>query len=376
MLAEDVASDIHSPPHDKSIVDGYAVRAADLPGGEGELEIIEEIVAGTVGKQPLLAGQAARIMTGAPLPASADAVVMVERSVIKPSAGGLGRVRLSDPRLVAGQNIVRQGSSIARGDVVLRRGQVLRPIELGLLAEVGRGDVRVIRRPSVAILSTGDELVGVDEQPGPGQIRNSNEPMLAGCVARAGGIPLPLGIGRDNRQQLMALVERGLASADVLVLSGGVSAGVLDLVPDVLKTVGVEEVFHKVRLKPGKPLWFGVRQGAPPKLVFGLPGNPVSSLVCFRLFVADALSALAGQPALGPQMFEARLVAPFQQHGDRPAYHPALVCRESGGTTVKPLKTRGSGDLRGLSAANALAYFPAGERRFEPGETVRVCTLD
>jgi molybdopterin molybdotransferase len=376
VLAEAIASDVDSPPHDKSIVDGYAVRTADLPGGEGELEIVEEIVAGRVPQRRVESGQASRIMTGAPLPDGADAVVMIERTQPRAVAGGLGRVQLRDVRLALGQNIVRRAANMRRGDVILSPRQTLRPVELGLLAEVGRERVRVFARPRVAVLSTGDELVPVASVPGPGQIRNSNEPMLLACVAQAGGVPVGLGTARDEREELRRAIDRGLESADVLVLSGGVSAGVLDLVPGVLQDAGVEQVFHKVRVKPGKPVWFGVRHGPPARLVFGLPGNPVSSLVCFRLFVELALALMSGRRATGLDLLPARLLAPFVQHGERPAYQPALVRREPNGLTATPLRTHGSSDQRGLSGANALAYFPAGERRFEAGETIGICFLD
>jgi molybdopterin molybdotransferase len=376
VLAEEVVSDVDSPPHDKAIVDGYAVLSADLPGGAGELAVIEEIVAGTVPSRSLKPGQAARIMTGAPMPQGADAVVMVERCQLFDAGGSLGRVRIHDARLASGQNFARRAAVMRKGDVVLNRGHELRPAELGLLAEVGRQRVRVVSRPRVALLSTGDELVPVDRVPAPGQIRNSNEPMLVACVLQVGGVPRPLGIARDEREPLRFLIQQGLEAAEVLVISGGVSAGVLDLVPGVLRELGVEQVFHKVNVKPGKPLWFGVLGGPPDKLVFGLPGNPTSSLVCFRLFVAPALAVMCGRRPGGWQREPARLLAPFAQHGERPAYQPALICRESGGLTARPLKTHGSGDLRGLSTANGLAYFPAGERRFEAGEAIEVCWLD
>ncbi|HEX4147688.1 MAG TPA: gephyrin-like molybdotransferase Glp [Pirellulales bacterium] len=376
VLAEDIVSDVDSPPHDKSIVDGYAVISADLPGGEGELEILEEIVAGSVPSRALTAGHASRIMTGAPIPAGTDAVVMLERCQLLAGGEVLGRVRIRDPRLVGGQNVVRRAAAMRTGELVLRRGQTLRPLELGLLAEVGRQRVRIVARPRVAVLSTGDELVPVDCVPGPAQLRNSNEPMLVACVVRSGGLPQPLGIARDEREQLRALIGRGLESADVLVLSGGVSAGVLDLVPGVLRELGVEQVFHKVNVKPGKPVWFGVGGGSPARLVFGLPGNPVSSLVCFRLFVAPALASMSGRSPADLELQPARLLAGFSQHGDRPSFQAAALARQPDGLTARPLKTQGSGDLRGLSAANGLAYFPSGERRYEAGEMIEACWLD
>ena len=213
--------------------------------------------------------------------------------------------------------------------------------------------------------------------PAAGQIRNSNGPMLAACVRKAGGVPIELGIARDERDDLARLVERGLSS-DVLVLSGGVSAGILDLVPGVLRDLGVGEVFHKVRLKPGKPLWFGVRPAEPPRshaaLVFGLPGNPVSSLVCFELFVKPAIDRLAGRqtPARTTQ---ARLAAEFHHRGDRPTYHPAQLAHEASGAIATPLRWHGSGDLRALAAANALICFSSGDRSYAIGETVTVLVM-
>jgi molybdopterin molybdotransferase len=228
------------------------------------------------------------------------------------------------------------------------------------------------------VLSTGNELVPADQTPAAGQIRNSNSPMLAACVRKACAVPLELGIARDERDELRRLIERGLA-ADVLVLSGGVSAGVLDLVPGVLAELGVEQVFHKVRLKPGKPLWFGVLACAPPRqratLVFGLPGNPVSSLVCFELFVRPAIQQLSGRTAATP-IKTARLAAEFQHRGERPTYQPAQFCEHAQGAIAKPLFWQGSADLRTLAAANCLIRFPAGDRHYPAGEAVEVMLID
>lgn len=371
ILAEAIASDIDSPPHDKSIVDGYAVQAGDLLQGLAELTVIEEVVAGAVPQQVLRSGQATRIMTGAPIPAGADCVVMVERT----EAAAGGRVRVQTAPLKPGQNILRRACSMRRGETVLEPGAVLRPSELGLLAEVGRSRVRVIAQPSVAILSTGNELVPPNVTPAAGQIRNSNGPMLAASARKAGAVPIELGIAVDERDELQRAILRGLA-ADVLVLSGGVSAGILDLVPGVLAELGVEQVFHKVNLKPGKPLWFGTRKAAAPRqqetLVFGLPGNPVSSLVCFELFVRPAIDHLSGRKTPS-RVITAQLAAEFFHRGERPTYQPGSLDQD--GKRVTPLAWKGSADLRTLASANSLICFPSGDHSHAVGETVRVMLI-
>ena len=371
VLAEDVASDVDSPPHDKSIVDGYALRAADV-GPDGQtLEVIEEIVAGAVPRRTVTAGTSARIMTGAPLPDGADAVVMVERTESLES----GAVRLAPQQVVAGQNIVRRAASMRRGETVLTAGHRLRSMEIGLLAEVGRHEVSVFRRPKVAVLATGNELVTPAEVPAAGQIRNSNGAMLLAAVRAVGSEGIDLGIGRDDRDSLRRLMTEGL-QADVLVISGGVSAGVLDLVPGVLAELGVRQVFHKVNIKPGKPLWFGVHEGSAARPVFGLPGNPVSSLVCFELFVRPTLRALAGQPFAPRTTTAARLAAPFQHRGDRPTYDPAKAVADAGGYSAAPLTWQGSGDLRTLASANALIHFTGGDRAYSTGDLVDISFFD
>jgi molybdopterin molybdotransferase len=379
VLAEDIASDVDSPPHDKSIVDGYAVRSEDLARGPVQLAVVEEIMAGQVPARRIERGESARIMTGAPLPGGADTVIMVERAE---AAGGgphsLGAVRISQSNVMPGLNVMLRGASLRAGEIALRAGITLRPGEIGLLAEAGHTQARVIPRPSVAVLSTGNELVPAEQKPGPGQIRNSNGPMLSAAVRAAGGEPRSLGIVRDEPAALRRVIAAGL-EGDILVLSGGVSAGVLDLVPGVLKELGVRQVFHKVQLKPGKPLWFGtLPASAGQKLVFGLPGNPVSSLVCFELFVRPAIARLAGRQFHGHSFLTAGLTKPHQQRGDRPTFHPArwrAAETESGLATIEPLSWQGSGDLRGLVAANALAYFPPGDRQFETGEIIKLLPL-
>jgi molybdopterin molybdotransferase len=368
VLAEDVVSDLDLPPYDKAMMDGFAVRAADMPEGRGIVSITEEITAGRTPRVPLGPGQAARIMTGAPLPVGADAVVMIERSQSLDD----GRVRLEDRPPRPDQNIMRRGQEMRQGETVLTPGAVLRPQEFGILASVGRAAVQVHPAPDVAILSTGDEVVEPDQKPGPGQIRNGNGPMLLAQTAQAGGVPRYLGIARDNLDSLKPLVAEGLR-ASVLILSGGVSAGKLDLVPGVLQDLGVQAHFHKVAMKPGKPVLFGT---CGPNLVFGLPGNPVSALVCFELFVRPAIRRLRGHTDTGLSLLQATLPEAFTHRSDRPTYHPAWLERGEHGWQVRPVPWFGSPDLRSLARANAFLVLPAGELHYPAGQNCAVLSVE
>jgi molybdopterin molybdotransferase len=367
VLAEDVVSDLDMPPYDKAMMDGYAVRSADLPAGRATLAVVEEVTAGRTPRHTLQAGQATRIMTGAPMPAGADAVVMVERTRMDGD-----RVLIEDRTPKPGQNVMPRGREMRRGETALSAGSVLRPQELGLLATVGRTSARVHPAPRVAVLSTGDEVVEAGERPGPGQIRNGNGPMLCAQTARAGGLPHYLGIARDSVDSLAPLVTEGLR-ADVLLISGGVSAGKLDLVPGVLDGAGVKPHFHKVEMKPGKPVFFGTRGDT---LVFGLPGNPVSSLVCFELFARPALRRLAGHREAGPPLVRAALAEDYAYRTDRPTYYPAVLELVDSGWRVRPVPWYGSPDLRGLTGANAFVVFPPGDHRHLAGQVFDVLRVE
>jgi molybdopterin molybdotransferase len=372
VLAEPVVSDIDSPPHDKSIVDGYAIIAADAGSPGVELAVLEEVTAGEVPTKTIEQGTATRIMTGAPIPVGADAVVMVEQTA---PAGE--RIRILQSPVKPGQNIMRRAASLARGQMVLQPGKVMRAIEIGLLAEVGCQRVPVFPRPRLMVIATGNELVNFWETPGPGQIRNSNTLLLWGLAHQPGAFTGMHEIVRDDAASLREKIGANL-NHHVLVLSGGVSAGVLDLVPQVLAELGVEQIFHKVSLKPGKPLWFGVKRY--PKhdrqtLVFGLPGNPVSGLVCFELFVRPAIEKLSGREPKGLPRVTATLAKEHKQRGDRATYWPAVVVEEGDSRQVTPLAWQGSGDLRTLTDANCLAYFPPGDRVFSAGEPVEALLL-
>jgi molybdopterin molybdotransferase len=366
ILAEDIVSDVNSPPYDKSLMDGYAVRSGDR---QPQRRVLEEIAAGAVPRFPVTPGTASRIMTGAPVPEGADAIVPFEQTeLIDDATVGLQQV---DPP--PGRHILHLGAALKAGDVVLRRGALLRPIEIAILAEIGHAVVTVCPRPRVAILPTGNELVAVGEKPADGQIRNSNGPMLRSAAERVGAVAVELGIARDDPRELRRWIEQGLG-ADVLVLSGGVSVGTFDLVPGVLAELGVEQVFHKVALRPGKPIWFGAkRDGARNVLVFGLPGNPMSSFVCFELFVRPVLAALAGRGFLGPETGRAKLTHPYEHQGRRASCLPARAMGDRlEALRLEILPWQGSADLATVARANALARLPSDPRQYAAGDDVEV----
>lgn len=363
VLAEDILSDIDSPPFEKSMVDGFALRSEDVAGGIDTFRIVEEILAGQVAKHTVGLGEAASIMTGAPLPLGADAVVMHEHTKFNTH-----QMRLMHP-VKARQNIMARASEMKLGETVLSAGTLLRPQELGLLATVGRTSVQTYRTPRVAILSTGDEIIEPGQILLSGQIRNSNASLLAALVTRSRGLPNYLGIADDTLESLRPLITTGLES-DVLLITGGVSAGKVDLVPDVLAEAGVKAIFHKVALKPGKPLYFGTLGNT---LVFGLPGNPVSGLVGFELFVRPALRKLMGrcEPFVSPTM-KARCATDFSNKSDRPTYYPVQLRTTNEGWIVHPVNWKGSGDLRSICAADGFAVLPPGEVRYSAGDFMDV----
>lgn len=383
-LAEPIVADRDSPPFDKSLVDGFAVRSGDLTASAGpvELRVIEEVTAGRVPCHPLEPGQATAIMTGAPLPQGADAVVMRE---FCERNGEHVRV-LNGLPVQAGSNRMPRGREMRAGQQVLDEGRIVRAIDLGLLAAVGAARPLVMPRPRISILATGDEVVPWTESPGPAQIRNSNTAHLFGLARNAGGEAVDLGIARDDREGLREAVRRALdeTGLDVLLLSGGVSVGQRDLVPAVLGELGVEPVFHRVRLKPGKPLFFGVREGQSWEtgrgrvLVFGLPGNPVSTIVGFLLFVRPAIDVLSGRATGTGQTIPLRLSESFTHRGDRQTYHPCVLDArgEAVEPRLRPLAWAGSPDLLTITRADGFARFGPGDRSYEVGEVVEFLPID
>jgi molybdopterin molybdotransferase len=363
VLAEDVASDIDSPPFDKSLMDGYAVRHGDIRPGI-ELRVVEEIAAGAMPTRAIGPNEAARIFTGAPIPDGVDAVVMREKTALPAP----DRVIVNDAPTL-GQFILRRGTEMKAGETVLPAGTVVTPAVLGLLATIGRLSVAHYPSPVIAVLATGDEVIAPEHKPGPGQIRNSNGPMLLAQAAMARCDTLDLGIARDTEKELQDRILQGLQGSNILVLAGGVSAGDFDLVPKVLASLGVTAHFHHVKMKPGKPLFFGTKGDT---LVFGLPGNPVSSYVGFELFVKPAIRAMAGHADAGSGIVRLPLAEPFRANNNRPTYHPAQ--REAGG--VRGLPWFGSPDLRALLDADAFLALPPGEVNYEAGSTVDVLPIN
>ena len=349
VLAETVAADRDFPAFARSARDGFAVRAADLPG---ELEVVGEVRAGRRFAGEAGPGQAVEIMTGAPLPSGADAVVMVEHTV----ASG-GRVRIPEPAL-AGQNFDPRGSEAAAGERLLEDGMRLDFTGIALLAAVGHARVRVYRRPRVAIVPTGDEVVEVGDTPLDYQVRNSNACSLAAQVARAGGQAHILPIARDNVEHTREIVERGLAS-DLMLLSGGVSAGKYDVVEPVLREMGAAFYFDRVLIQPGQPLVFGSVAGT---LFFGLPGNPASTMVTFEVLARAAVELLGGQREVPLHMPLARLTREFRHRAGLTRFLPARLSAD--GAEVTPVAWRGSGDIPAMVRANAFLVADPGRPEY------------
>jgi len=361
VLGEEIKTDREYPPFDRSTRDGYAVRAKEVAPG-ASLKCVGEIKAGDTVSEPLAAGTCVQIMTGAAIPPGADAVVMIEHAQHKGDVVRFERVAQT------GQNIVPRGSEAAVGQTLLRPGMRLGYAELALAAQVGVVELQCAKRPRVAILSTGDEVVLVDETPGPFQIRNSNSVSLAAQVRIAGGEPVVLGNAADRVEDLGEKIEHGLKE-DVLVLSGGVSMGKYDLVEKVLKAMGAEFFFDAVAIRPGKPAVFGYCRGKP---VFGLPGNPVSTMVTFELFVAPAIDLLSGAKARALPLLEARLGEALKEKPGMTHFLPARVEWRGAVAEVKALQWQGSGDIAALAKANCFLVVPADRERIEAGESVSV----
>jgi molybdopterin molybdotransferase len=383
VLAEDVISEINIPPLDNSAMDGYAVRAADSKGASPRsprlLRVIDTAVAGSISKAAVGAGTAVKIMTGAPIPKGADAVVRFEdtdQSGREKDSSEIGILAEVTP----GQEIRRSGEDIAKRTLVFKKGTLIRPAEVGILASLGRSLVKVFRRPIVAILATGDEVVDITQSLPRGKIYNSNSYSLAALVLRYGGIPQILGIAADVEDSLLKRLHMGL-DADMLVTSGGVSLGDYDIVRDVLAKEG-EIVFWQVRQKPGKPLAFGMINalaeggGARKIPLFGLAGNPVSAMLNFELFARPAMLKMMGRKNLSKPVIEAIIEEPIKNTDGRRIFARAVVRKRDGKYFARLTGPQGSGILTSMTLANGLVVVPEDNPGVEKGDSVSVIMLD
>jgi molybdopterin molybdotransferase len=364
VLAEDVRSPLALPPWDNSSMDGYAVRAADVRGASRErpkvLRVIGTIAAGSATDRSVGAGEAIRIMTGGPVPAGADSVIRVEDT-----DGGTEAVQVLGDR-DCGRNVRPRAEDIAKGDVAVPRGTQLRAGHIGVLASVGQADVRVHRRARVAVLGSGDELVGVEsfgEVLGGKKIVSSNSYSVVAAVLEAGGEPMPLGVAKDDPADLRKRLEN--LECDLLVTTGGVSVGAFDYTRPVLAELGLEPRFWRVRLRPGGPIGFGLLRGTP---WLGLPGNPVSALVTFELFARPAIRRMHGLAEPFRRATPVRLTEPVTTSGGLTHFLRAVVTAEGGELRARLTGPQGSGLLTSMARANALLVVPPERDRMEGGE--------
>jgi len=368
VLAEDVRSDMDMPPFHRSMMDGYAVLAADTQSAPVNLRVVGYVPAGSFPKFHLQRGEAAKIMTGAPVPRGADAVREVEKT--KERAHG-SEVQILEA-VATGQNIVPQGAEVKTKQVILPAGTYIQSSVVGLLAAAGAAEVKVFRAPQIAVLATGDELVDPHLKPKQGQIRNANSYMLMALCRQMGLQPQFLGIAKDEPTSLRNKIILGMKN-DVLLVTGGVSMGDRDFVFDILKELGLEIFFKKVAIKPGKPFVFGRVKN---KLVFALPGNPVSSSTVFEVLVRPALRKMMGFPVYRNPVVRARLTEYFRNKSGRENYHPCITWYENGCFYCRPLSTKGSGDLMGYARSNSYLICPIDKKELVQGQEIEVLLRD
>lgn len=367
VLAEPVQCDIDYPPFTKAMMDGYALRSADAQAGT-ELSIVGQVAAGSWREAKLSTGQAVQINTGAPLPPGADAVIRVEDTTVADD-----RVTLN-AAVTAGKNVTERGKYVSAGDAVLKAGTRLGPVELGVAASAGAANVVVSRKPAVAIIGTGDELVDVSVKPTGGQIRNSNSPMMRALAEQAGGRCVDLGTVSDDVASLERAICKGLES-DFLCLSGGISMGEFDFVPATLEKLGVRFLVRKVAMKPGKPTIIGVHESG--CRVFALPGNPLSTFVAFWLFVRPVVNGFLGLADAGLNWVSAMTVETLPATTGRESFWPGKMgLGDDGVLTVRRHAWQGSGDLFGFAGANALIRRSPNQPELNIGERVQMLMLE
>jgi molybdopterin molybdotransferase len=364
ILAGEIAADRDYPPFDRATRDGFAVRGADCCEAGAKLRVIGEICAGGELAKTVGEGECVQIMTGAAVPRGADAVVMIEHTRTGVRENEVRIERAAE----AGMNIVPRGSESRAGDVLLRAKTRIGYAEIAIAGQVGRAELDVYRKPRIAILSTGDEVVAVDAQPGPFEIRNSNGVSLAAQAELAGADAVRLGNAPDRIEKLRQMIERGLQE-DALVLSGGVSMGKYDLVEEVLRELGAEFFFDAVAIRPGRPAVFGICQGKP---VFGLPGNPVSTMVTFELLAVPAVDILSGGDARPLPLLKAKLSKGVEQNAALTHFLPATLDWTSGEATVSELPWQGSGDIAALARGNCFLVVRQSKLKLAAGESVDV----
>jgi molybdopterin molybdotransferase len=370
VIGEDIYAKRNIPPLDNSAMDGYALKSEDVRKASQNhpvrLVVIEDLPAGFISTKTIEKGKAIRIMTGAPIPKGADTVVPVE--VTKKEDGFVLIFKAADP----GENIRESGEDVKQGDRVISKGDIVRPAEVGMLASVGRSFVSVYQRPLVAIVCTGDELVDVDGDLNEGKIISSNSYTIGAQVKDCGAIPLQLGIAKDRKEEIEEKLRQGIR-ADVLISSAGVSVGDYDFVKDVMKHLGVEMVFWKVAMRPGQPLAFGTMGGKP---VFGLPGNPVSSMISFEQFVRPALLKMMGCRHIFRPLVEAILKEEIKKMAGRRYFIRGSISFENNQYVVTTTGEQGSGMLRSMVKANGLIVIPEDQEIVRAGEKVKVQLLD
>lgn len=360
VIAERVYSDIDIPPFNRVSMDGYAIRGKDIARLPYEVEVVATLRAGEIFNRAVKKGQVVRIMTGCALPKCFDRVIKVEDTE-----------KLSDDRMKILQmpperNVCNRGEDCRKGTLLIAKGDNIGVPQLSLLATAGRGALRVYKRPRVCVISTGDEIIEPDEKITFGKVRNSNAPILIALAKKFGADVEYLGIARDNIKDIRNKIRKGL-QADILIISGGVSKGEFDYVPQVLKELGVKKIFHKVKIKPGKPLWFGKKKDT---VVFGIPGNPAATYLSFSLFVRPAILKMQGNKDTGIEFYQGRLTQDFKVSTDRPAFHPCNVRFQGAAFLLRPLRHHSSGDMFSVSRSEGFLMLREGRYQLKKGNWV------